>query len=120
MSNPILLSILAAGVVVPVLGAAEAAPPGAPAEALTLEAAVRAALERAPEVALARSGAERAGAAVGETRSLNRPQIVSGTGLAYNNGYPLSLEGSAPSLFQVAVSQEIGRASCRERVYGLV
>jgi len=49
----------------------------------------------------------RAGDALRESRSLNRPQVYAGTGLAYNNGFPLSIEGSAPSIFQVGVSQSI-------------
>jgi outer membrane protein len=74
---------------------------------LTLREAIRSALERAPEVALAKAQAERASQAVRETRSANLPQIVTGTGLAYNNGFPLSIEGAAPSIFEVGFSQSI-------------
>src|SRR2546422_999830 len=76
-------------------------------QALTLQQAVRMALDHAPELALARTQAERAGEALREVRSLNQPQIITGTGLAYNNGFPLSLEGSAPSVIQVGASQSI-------------
>jgi outer membrane protein len=76
-------------------------------ETLSLEAAIRRAVERAPDVALAASQAARAGETVRETRALNRPQAVTGTGLAYNNGFPISIEGSSPSIFQVAVTQSI-------------
>lgn len=72
---------------------------------LTLPQAIRLALERAPELAIATAQSARAGEAVRETRSLNLPQVVTGTGLAYNNGFPLSIEGSAPSIVQVGVSQ---------------
>src|SRR5687767_9666965 len=74
---------------------------------LTLPQAIRLALERAPELAIATAQSARAGEAVRETRSLNLPQVVTGTGLAYNNGFPLSIEGSAPSIIQVGVSQAI-------------
>jgi outer membrane protein len=74
---------------------------------LSLAAAVRSALDRAPEVLLAKAQALRADAAVRETQSLKQPQVVLGTGLAYNNGFPLSMEGSAPALFQVGMSQSV-------------
>ncbi len=78
-----------------------------PQELLALTEVVRMALDRAPEMSLVRARAERAEEALKETRSLNLPQVSMGTGLAYNNGFPLSIEGAAPSLFQVGVSQSI-------------
>jgi outer membrane protein len=72
---------------------------------VTMREAVRLALARGPEVLLARAEAAKAAESVRETRSLNMPQIVAGTGLAYNNGFPLSIEGAAPSVFQAALSQ---------------
>jgi outer membrane protein len=74
---------------------------------LTLREAVRLALARGPEVYLAQAEAARAAEALRETRSMNLPQIVTGTGLAYNNGFPLSIEGAAPSIVQLGVSQSI-------------
>jgi len=74
---------------------------------LSLEEAVRLALGHAPDIALARATAARAGEALRETRALNLPQVVAGTGLAYNNGFPLSIEGAAPSIVQVGLSQSI-------------
>lgn len=74
---------------------------------LTIQEVIRMTLARSPEVSLAEAQSARAGEALRETRSLNRPQLVTGTGLAYNNGFPLSIEGAAPSIIQVAVSQSI-------------
>jgi len=74
---------------------------------LTLQEAVQMTLARSPDVLLAEARSARAGEAVRESRSLNRPQIVTGTGLAYNNGYPLSMEGAAPSIFQISASQAV-------------
>jgi outer membrane protein len=73
--------------------------------ALTIQEAVRMALSRAPEVLLAEAQAIRAKESLRESRSLNRLRLYAGTGLAYNNGFPLSIEGSAPSIFQVNASQ---------------
>ncbi|MBN1566960.1 MAG: TolC family protein [Acidobacteria bacterium] len=72
---------------------------------LTVQEAVRMALSRSPEVLLAEARALRAREALRESRSVNRLQVYAGTGLAYNNGFPLSIEGSAPSIFQVNASQ---------------
>ena len=74
---------------------------------MTVQEVVQMALGHSPEVMIAKAQELRAGEAVRETRSLNRPQLYAGTGLAYNNGFPLSIEGSAPSIFQVAASQSI-------------
>src|SRR5436309_7765547 len=67
---------------------------------ITLQQAIRMAIDRAPELAVARARAARAGDALREARSLNLPQVVTGTGLVYNNGFPLSLEGSLPRSFR--------------------
>ncbi len=72
-------------------------------ETVTIQEAVRMALDHAPEALLAKVQSLRAQEALRETRSLNLPQVVAGTGLAYNNGYPLS----TPSIFEVGASQPI-------------
>ncbi len=74
---------------------------------LTLQEVIRLTLDRAPEISVAVARAARAGEALRETRSLNLPQLVTGTGAAYNNGFPLSIEGAAPSIFQVGLTQAI-------------
>ncbi len=74
---------------------------------LTLQEAVGMTLARSPYLRLAEARSIRAGEALREIRSLNRPQVYTGTGLAYNNGYPLSMEGAAPSIIQIAASQAI-------------
>jgi len=81
--------------------------PQAEVRSLTIQEAVRMALAHYPDIMLAESQAIRAGEAIREIRSLNRPQVVTGTGLAYNNGFPLSIEGAAPSIFQIGLSQSI-------------
>ncbi len=76
-------------------------------QTLALGEAIQRVLERAPEAAIARAEVEKAGAAIRETRALNLPLVTTGTGLAYNNGFPLSIEGAAPSIFQVGVSKPV-------------
>jgi outer membrane protein len=74
---------------------------------MTIQEVVRMAMSRSPEVLLAEAQAARAREAVNETRSLNRPQVYAGSGLAWNNGYPLSMEGAAPSIINVTASQSL-------------
>jgi outer membrane protein len=76
-------------------------------EAITIQEAVQMALAHSPEALLAKAQSLRAQEALRETRSSNLPQVVIGSGLAYNNGFPLSIEGSAPSIFEVVASQPI-------------
>jgi outer membrane protein len=74
---------------------------------LTLRDAIRLALARGPEVFLAQAQIARAREAVREARSSELPQVTTGTGLAYNNGFPLSIEGAAPSIIQLGISQPL-------------
>jgi len=76
-------------------------------ELLTLGEAVRLALARSPEVTLARTAAAKAAEALREVRAANLPQVSAGSGLAFNNGFPLSIEGAAPSIVQLGMSQAI-------------
>ena len=70
---------------------------------LTLQEAVHMALARSPEVLIAEAQAARTRESERETRSLNRPQVMTGTGYAYNNGFPVG----TPSIFQITGSQSI-------------
>lgn len=90
-------------------GSAAWAPAADPQQArpLTLQEAVQMAVAHSPDVLLAKVRTAQAGEALQETRSLNRPQVTVGTGLAYNNGFPLSIEGAAPSLVEFAASQSV-------------
>jgi outer membrane protein TolC len=65
------------------------------------------AVSRSPELLLAEAQAVRSREAVRETQSLNRPQVSAGSGAAYNNGYPLSMEGAAPAIVNVTATQSL-------------
>ncbi len=84
-----------------------AAPEGQSVRTLTLQEAVQLALAHSPDILIARIKAVQARQALEETRSVNMPQVTIGTGIAYNNGFPLSIEGAAPSIFQFAASQSV-------------
>jgi outer membrane protein TolC len=80
---------------------------------LTLSEAVSLALQNHPEIRLAEIAVTRADAERREIGSQFRPQIFAGTGLAATYGFPLSIEGSAPSIFQVASNQVLYNQSLR-------
>src|SRR5215470_10340198 len=43
--------------------------------------------------------------AVRQNPDIGLPRLVVGSGLAYTNGFPMSIEGSAPSIVQARASQ---------------
>jgi outer membrane protein len=81
--------------------------PGPETRTLTYQEAVRMTLSHSPDVLIAEAQSLRSKEALRESRSANRPRLTAGTGLAYNNGMPLSIEGAAPSIFQVNASQPV-------------
>ncbi|HSW39535.1 MAG TPA: TolC family protein [Acidobacteriota bacterium] len=74
---------------------------------VSMREAVKMAIAHSPDVLMAEAQSVRAGESLRESRSLNLPQIHAGTGLAYNVGFPLSIEGSAPSIFRISGSKSI-------------
>ena len=72
---------------------------------LTLRQAVELALRQNPDVTLARLDEERARASISVARGPFLPRLVVGSGLAYSNGFPMSIEGSAPSVVQANAQQ---------------
>jgi outer membrane protein TolC len=67
---------------------------------ITLREAVALALKQNPELAIARLNEDKAAQAVRIARDPFVPRVTAGSGLAYSSGFPLSIEGSAPSIFQ--------------------
>src|SRR5947209_15201011 len=63
--------------------------------------AIELALKNSATIGIARADAQRAQANYLQARNLFVPQVTLGSGLAYSNGFPLSLEGSAPSIFNL-------------------
>jgi outer membrane protein TolC len=78
---------------------------------LSLREAVDQALKQSPDVVLARLEAERAEHAVRLAHAPFVPKLVVGSGLAYSSGFPMSIEGSTPSIFQAqAIGSVFNRA----------
>src|ERR1700680_751478 len=63
------------------------------------------ALKNSATTGIATADLQRARATYTQTRDLFLPQMVVGSGLAYSYGFPLSLEGAAPSIFNVNVQE---------------
>jgi len=72
---------------------------------LTLRQAMDLAARQNPDIALARLDEMKARAAVRVARDPFLPHVTVGSGLAYSNGFPMSIEGSAPSVVQASATQ---------------
>jgi outer membrane protein TolC len=83
------------------------------ARALTVREAVRLALERAPEVAVAESAAQAAAAVAEEAGSVRRPQLYLNATPGYSVGLPLAVAGEIPSAFGASVRMTLYDAGRR-------
>ena len=74
---------------------------------LTLRQVVELAMRQNPDVVLARLDEEKARQGVRVAKGPFTPKLTIGSGLAYTNGFPMSIEGSAPSIVQAAATMNI-------------
>ena len=84
------------------------------AETLPLARAIQLALAHSTSSAVAGADVQRTFAAYREVRNSYIPQLVVGSGLGYSYGFPLTLEGSAPSLVNVVTQSTIFNPSQRQ------
>jgi outer membrane protein TolC len=89
-------------------------PPSLSAEPVSLKRVVELALSHATGAAIAAADEERAAASYRELRGSYVPQITTGAGLGYSYGFPLSLEGSAPALFNINTQSAVLNPALRE------
>ncbi len=78
---------------------------GAQVRTITLRDAVQLALQQNPDLALERLNEKKASDAVRVARDPFVPKVSAGSGLAYSNGMPMSIEGATPSIVQAQASQ---------------
>src|ERR1700677_4224940 len=71
------------------------------AEPVTLRQAVELALKHATAISITAADQQHAFASYRELRNSYIPQLNAGAGIGWSDGFPLSLEGAAPSLFNV-------------------
>src|ERR1051326_3113262 len=67
---------------------------------LTLREALDIALKQNPDVVLARLDQQRARAQVTIIKDAFVPKVFAGSGAAYTNGFPMSIDGNAPAVLQ--------------------
>jgi outer membrane protein TolC len=74
---------------------------------MTLRQAVEAALKQNPDITLARLDEAKARQGVLVAKDPFTPHLIIGSGLAYSNGFPMSIQGSAPSVVQANITESI-------------
>ncbi|HWE48665.1 MAG TPA: TolC family protein [Bryobacteraceae bacterium] len=74
---------------------------------LTLKQAVDRAVAQNPDAVMARLDELKAVQGIGVANGPFTPHFAVGSGVAYSNGFPLSIEGSAPAAFQAKADQYI-------------
>lgn len=74
---------------------------------LTLDQVVNLALEHSPDLALARVRSTVARKIAGVDRAEFRPNLYTGSGAAYTNGFPQTPGGGAPALFEMSYTQAL-------------
>ena len=72
---------------------------------VTLRQAVEQALRQNPDIVIAHLEEEKAKQAVRLAKDPFTPRIGVGSGLAYTSGFPMSIEGAAPTVLQARASQ---------------
>jgi outer membrane protein TolC len=77
------------------------------AEPVTLHHAVELALNHATGISIATADQQHASASYRVLRNSYIPQLNAGAGIGWSDGFPLSLEGSAPSLFNVTAQSTL-------------
>ncbi len=77
------------------------------AQTLSWQRTLELALAHSTGSAIANADVQRAFASYRELRNGYAPQLMIGSGLGYSYGFPLSLEGSAPSLFNVVAQSTV-------------
>lgn len=73
----------------------------------TLRQAVATSLQKSREISLARLQYETTRQETGVARSQFRPNLYTGSGVAYTSGFPLLAGGGAPALFNLTYNQEL-------------
>ena len=86
------------------------------AEPVSLKHVVELALVHANGAAVAAAEQQRVDAAYRELRNSYVPQVTTGAGLGFSYGFPLSLEGSAPSLFNITAQSSVLNFSLKDFV----
>lgn len=83
---------------------------------LPFRAAIELALRNSTTNAAAQADVQRARATVAQAKDFYVPQVVVAPGIGYSHGFPLTLEGAAPSIFNVNVQGGLFNLAQRENI----
>jgi outer membrane protein TolC len=87
------------------------------AEPLTLRHAVELALQHANGIAISAADEQHASASYRELRNSYIPQLNAGPSIGWSDGFPLSLEGAAPSLFTVTAQSALLNPALKDFIH---
>ena len=87
------------------------------AEPITLKRAVELALKHANGAAIAAAEQQSADAGARQLRDNYLPQLAAGSGLGWSYGFPLSLGGSAPSIFNINAQSALFHPELRSFIH---
>src|SRR5579863_1603567 len=87
------------------------------AEPITLRQAVELALQHATTLGIASADQQHFSASYRELRNSYIPQLNAGAGIGWSDGFPLSLEGAAPSLFNVTAQSALINPALRDFIH---
>jgi outer membrane protein TolC len=83
---------------------------------LPFRTAIELALKNSPATGISRYDQQRAKATLQQSRDFFLPSMVIGSGLGFSYGFPLSLEGAAPSIFNVNIQGGLLNFAQKENV----
>jgi outer membrane protein TolC len=87
------------------------------AEPITLRHAVELSLSHATGIGIAAADQQHASASYRVLRNSYIPQLIAGAGIGWSDGFPLSLEGAAPSLFNVNAQSALINPALRDFIH---
>ncbi len=87
------------------------------AEPITLHHAVELALQHATGIGIATADEQHASASYRVLRNSYIPQLTAGAGIGWSDGFPLSLEGAAPSLFNISAQSALLNPALRSFIH---
>ncbi|MBZ5530769.1 MAG: TolC family protein [Acidobacteriia bacterium] len=116
-----LLACLLCWLIFPPSSSAQDSGAGAEAQAmndkpLPFRTAIELALKNSVATGVSMADLQRARATVSQTRDAYVPQMVFGSGLGWSYGFPLSLEGAAPSIFNVNIQGALWNPAQRDTI----
>jgi outer membrane protein len=83
---------------------------------LPFRTAVQLAIKNSAATGISRYDVEKAMATTQQSRAFFMPAMIFGSGLGFSYGFPLSLEGAAPSIFNVNIQEGLFNLAQRENV----